>query len=105
MNDSNPHVKCSTCGRWGWQREHRCPPTWKGWVKDYGDEEEDPDTVYATDAEDAAEKLVELLVSRSDGDLDQTQTFEITVLVPDKDPLKFFVTGEYQITWHIREEV
>lgn len=52
------YVKCRTCGHWGFADKHACPPIWEArifetkWQNDWTE-------VYATDAEDAAERFAE----------------------------------------------
>jgi hypothetical protein len=54
--------KCSTCGvyLWSWILPHVCPPSWRVKIPEWrGSDDEDAVTVYAIDAEAAAEAAVE----------------------------------------------
>ncbi len=52
------YQRCKICGEWGWFGKHACPPEW-GWRTDDTHSEDDWSTVYARDAEEAAEKAAE----------------------------------------------
>lgn len=55
--------RCPKCKALLWEGHkalgHRCPPLFRAWVPEDGDEEEDADDVYDLDAECAAETFIE----------------------------------------------
>ena len=89
--------KCPTCGvfLWTWKLPHVCPPAWKvrvpEWVND------DCLTVYAIDAEAAAEKAVEDRDER--GELAQNESsVEVMVLVGERWVI-YNVTASYSVDY------
>ncbi len=49
--------RCKTCGKFMmYPKSHKCPPAWRAWCEDHGETEEDAGTVYAYDAQEAAEE-------------------------------------------------
>ena len=84
--------KCPICGDWCFLRGHKCPPRWEVVV---ADDPEDTRTVYARDAEEAAEVFANLW---DDGTL-CTGGEELDVIVksaadPDDEGTFFVVTCE-----------
>jgi hypothetical protein len=49
--------RCTICGDWDFMSHHTCKPLWYAIRPDYNDED-DPQNVYANDAEQAAETFV-----------------------------------------------
>ena len=91
---SNFH-RCPTCQALLWHRDtnHVCPPAWECYDTDQDPEGDDPRTVYAADAEDAATEYCEAVDDdnseyateertvnvRAAGSLDEWQAFRVTM--------------------------
>ena len=99
-------VKCTICGEWVREDDHKCMPKWDMVVPSKGDDPELPERVcYAADAKSAALKLVEEKFSdweypdnieiwvRPFGDIDQWEKYEVEVeVVPSFEATK--IEGE-----------
>ena len=94
---------CQICGEYDVMadvmgRTHRCKPAWRAIPADSGYEEEDATTVYASDAEDAAEAFME---KWDDGDISYGSDMDVIVWPrgePDKKE-KWNVTSEPAVVY------
>lgn len=54
------YERCKACDHWGWLDLHKCPPAWRVWCPDYGeDHPEQGAVIRALDSESAAVKWAE----------------------------------------------
>ena len=96
--------RCPTCQEYAWLRRHKCAPVWLVFTEDRHEDWDEADKVYATDAEQAAEKWAE----RDDCDSAEYSIVagsDVAVQVrrldePDSDPVWWTVTGESVPQYH-----
>lgn len=74
---------CKQCGKYMWvgSSPHVCPPRWLVWCPDHGETESDARTIYAADAEGAAEEWAE---------------------IDDRDSAEYCIVGGDEVTVHVR---
>lgn len=87
---------CPTCKRWRDMQYHKCPPRWEVLVPDYhGDDWEDAVTVFAHDAESAAEEYADTMDSESDYEIcSGGAAFAKVRAVGSEEETSFVITGE-----------
>lgn len=96
--------KCPVCQKWD-VGAHRCPPAFLVWCSET-QEEEDAQTFYASDAEDAAKEWADRDDCESAEYQIVAQKWEPTVTVKDLrdgEVKRFVVTGEAVPSYHASE--
>ena len=89
-------TKCPICKKWD-VGAHRCPPSFLVWCEEQGESEDDAETFYAMDAEDAAKEWAETDDCYSAEYMIVAQKWEPVVSVMDRrdgEIKRFCVTGE-----------
>ena len=97
---------CRTCGAWCISEYHKCPPQWQVLNRDYhGDDWGDSLTIYAHDAEEAAEKAAET-IDDNGGDGPSEQTLVVRQLGETAETI-FDVKFDYSVDYsaHARSAV
>jgi len=89
--------RCETCGEWIWQSDpspHVCPPKFSWFDLENDPDMEEPRPVYASDAERAAEKAVDVILWEGDAPGPDT---DIPIAVRDEDGIVTHWVGHYTL--------
>lgn len=107
MSAFGDYERCSTCGEYGWGRTHKCPPRFRVWRPEHGEDFADAGLLYARDHEEAAERWAEKSDSDSaEYDIVGGEPAKVYVVEADGDEehaLLFHVEGEAQPVYHARQ--
>ena len=104
---SSGYDRCPTCSEYAWLKTHQCSPVWLVFTEDRHEDWDEADRVYATGAEQAAEKWAEeddcasaeySIVAGTDAAVQVRRLDE-----PDADPVWWVVCGESVPTYHGNE--
>jgi hypothetical protein len=104
---ASDYERCPTCSEWAWTKRHRCKPVWLVFTEDRHEDWDEADRVYATDAQEAAEKWAEQddcdsaeysIVAGTDAAVQVRRLDE-----PDTDPVWWVVSGESVPQYHGNE--
>jgi hypothetical protein len=81
--------RCRVCGKYDWLAKHKCAPVWEARLHETK-WEEGWSTVYAIDAEEAAEKFCEQYDSDGEYSIVQSGSAEVEVRKPGEDVVTLF---------------
>jgi hypothetical protein len=103
--DVMSYQRCQICDEYGWPDTHVCPPTWECYE---ADESSYRRTIYARDAQEAAEKYAEKIDSELDYCImkDATESNEETeiVVVTENGEERFLVSAEIVYRYDARRK-
>jgi hypothetical protein len=97
---------CPACGECMLYKaeNHQCPPVWEVVIENYNEADNEGMEVMAWDAEEAAEKAVEMWDRESDYSCVGGDRIKVTVKEHEgKEVKEFIVTGEATPTYHASE--
>ncbi len=99
---------CQICHEYTWAARHVCPPTWECYE---ADDPEERTTIYARDAEQAAEKYAEQTDLENEYNIMEASTrdneeSEIVVVLADGKEERFLVSAEivYQYSARLKKD-
>lgn len=96
--------RCETCGQFGWIETHKCPPRWEVWDTD--SKREWAQTIYAGDAEEAAERWAHDEDAQGDYYIiggSEAKVFVVREDGEDCEIKKFSICGESVPEYHATE--